>query len=75
MFYSKEELLDGLSRAYKMEEEMSDTLAACALKGALPQGVSHETYEKIVAILDRIQADTEKHKAIVRTIRTLIDKE
>jgi hypothetical protein len=74
MAENKDQILDKLSRAFEMEESMgSKLLELCDLKESIP-GLAESARQQIQEALNKIQADTIRHKkAIMEILNTLYD--
>jgi len=66
---NNEELIDKLTRAYEMEEDMGGVLIElCGVK-ALPDEIPLAVQERIIRILESIKNDTLRHKQIVLDLK------
>lgn len=65
---NKEKFLDGLNRAYAMEEEMAGMLIDLCHSTSLPEDLPEAVRNRMESILLSIKADTLRHKQIVSKI-------
>lgn len=71
---NSQELIDKLTRAYEMEEEMAGVLIEICSAQELPTDVAPALRERINRILASIKDDTLRHKQVVLAAKKRFEK-